>query len=114
GDKDLNDPSPLKSMENVIVHNLRHVQTHRNTATAQIALQKLLNILRELGGRQFDRRRIYPRVRNILGGFQSADYSRLTAVEKQFLDHFHSLQIIEVPPSDDRPPDSKQLTLEFE
>jgi len=113
GDKGLDDPSPLKSIENIIVHNLRHIQTHQSAATAQIALHKLLSLLYEFGGKQFDRRRIYPRIRKILERFQEMDYSRLTGVEKRFLNQFGILQDNSTPVLGIINSDSNQLAFDF-
>jgi transcriptional regulator with XRE-family HTH domain len=113
GDKGLEDSTPLKSVENVIVHNLRHIQTHQSAATAQIALQKLLSILNQFGGRPFDRRRIYPRIRTILDRFQSMDLNRLTHVERKFMNHFWSLQVNSASVLEQVPSASNQMTFGF-
>jgi hypothetical protein len=113
GDKGLDDSTPLKSIENIIVHNLRHIQTHQSAATAQIALHKLLSLLYQFGGRPFDRRRIYPRIRKILERFQMMDYIRLTAVEKKFLNQFGILQDNSAPVLGIIHPDSNQLAFDF-
>jgi len=115
GDKCLDDPSPTKSIEKVIVHNLRHIQTHERAATAQIALQKLLNILLEFGAKEFDLRRINPRIRTILEKLQSIDGSQLTKVERRFMQHFQGLLASRTPtPPPSRPIEKDQMLFFFD
>lgn len=114
GDKALGDTTALNSVENIIVHNLRHIQTHQSSATAQIALQKLLSILLKYGARPFDRRRIYPRIRSILERLQSMDSTSLTPVEKRFVNHFRCLQLNSISALEPVSPSSDQLAFTFE
>jgi hypothetical protein len=61
----------------------------------------------------FDRRRLYPRIRTILERFQSSERTRLTGVEKQFMNHFRSLQLQTTPSLTERSDSSNQMMFGF-
>jgi hypothetical protein len=113
GDKILGDQTSLKSVENMIVHNLRHIRTHHRAATTQVAFWKLLNILGRFGAQPFDRRRIYPHIRKILASLQILDSVKLTPIERRFLGQFARLQLTSDLVSESPSIGRSQLTFSF-